>query len=64
MDASACPCGLSQTCKTGKVEPVDGRIPSGDTECPQVYIKNIPSSKCKRKIGYPNIKYNLNSVQV
>lgn len=32
MDASAHPCGLSQTCKTGKVEPVDGKIPSGDTE--------------------------------
>lgn len=32
MDASARPCGLSWTCKTGKVEPVDGKIPSGDRE--------------------------------
>lgn len=32
MDAAAGPCGLSQTRKTGKVEPVDGKIPSGDTE--------------------------------
>lgn len=39
MDASAPPCGLSQTRKAGEVEPVDGKVPSGVTECPQVYIK-------------------------
>lgn len=30
---------------------------------PQVYIKNLPSSNCKQKIGYLNINYNLNLVQ-
>lgn len=39
MDASAPPCGLPQTRKAGKVEPVDGKVPSGVTVYLQVYIK-------------------------
>lgn len=49
MDASACPCGLSQTCKTGKVEPVDGKPPSGDTESSPGIHKKSPLIKLQTK---------------
>lgn len=56
MDASAPPRGLSQTCKAGQVEPVDGKVPSAVTECPQVYIKIFSHRTEGKNLAYCDIK--------
>lgn len=63
MDAAAGPCGLSQTRKTGKVEPVDGKIPSGDTESSPGIHSQYSLTRGKRETRVSKHKIEPSSVQ-
>jgi hypothetical protein len=60
MDASARPCGLHKLAKQAKWNLWMAKYHLVALSCPQVYIKNISSSKYEQKLAFPKIKCNLN----